>query len=89
MNKFTPGPWKVEPTSKGRAICAPTKDVFGLQIVAVTDSNNDEANARLIAAAPSLYSLVEKLRDSAVHPESMELLQEEAKTLLEVLNGST
>jgi len=63
--QHTPGPWKVEAEDgqhlyhKHRYITAGEDDTDAWEIVArVSDAQNQEANSRLIAAAPELLDVV-------------------------------
>lgn len=55
MSAYTPGPWRASPYSSivGIAISAPGSVIAGVR----GDQPTAEANARLIAAAPSLLAL--------------------------------
>lgn len=52
MNKRTPGPWQVE----GEQIVGHDDD--GLPVTVVYEMNTNEADAKLIAAAPGLLNAV-------------------------------
>jgi hypothetical protein len=63
MSKHTPGPWTVDriPATYGEELDYP--EVQGFRVPASTyryDAQRVEANARLMAAAPELLSLVER-----------------------------
>lgn len=92
MNGHTPGPWDIQPATLGfRTPCADdAKDqmiVAGLMCVGVIWDGvfekvkaEQEANARLIAAAPDLLAICEKIldeddKDSFVDRELWEELQ--------------
>jgi hypothetical protein len=74
MTKFTPGTWAFEPMEVPRPFgreCSvrifshdpgPSFD-FHIGLVVDVDRETREANARLIAVAPEMYSLIEDLRD--------------------------
>ena len=57
MSAHTPGPWTVDPRKKLRVIAENDNTVAS---TGCTDSLRDqwEANARLIAAAPTMYSYI-------------------------------
>lgn len=70
--KHTPGPWHVSryatdtPDEPGTEIHAAVADVFGNTVAGVAlrgTSENDNANARLIAAAPELLEAGKELLD--------------------------
>jgi hypothetical protein len=51
--KHTPGPWKIKQVEDSTTV--EVRDVYGLLVAEVGDTSlEDEANARLIAAAPAL-----------------------------------
>lgn len=57
-NQHTPGPWKVVPTMNGHAVTdADNRSVINCS------SPQQEANARLIAAAPEMRQTIEDLAD--------------------------
>lgn len=78
MSKFTPGPWRVEDDGRERLeiTCAARKDRVAMAFVEVgfdePFESEQEANARLIAAAPALFEVVERfcyaLAASGVEP---------------------
>ena len=66
--KFTPGPWK----AIGRTICPKNQlDPLNTEIVCRIHENRfasrEEANASLIAAAPEMYDLLERLPSDIRH----------------------
>lgn len=61
--EHTPGPWKAAPAESPTYSIGPTDPSVKPGIVAVTVGGNDEANARLIAAAPDLLDLCQALLD--------------------------
>ena len=64
MSKHTPGPWE----RWGRA--SPSQVISaGDCFVAQTLGGNDEANARLIAAAPDLLEALREAADYTRHPD--------------------
>jgi hypothetical protein len=58
----TPGPWSADKWAPGYSVSAPDSHHT---ICNLTDCNNAEANARLIAAAPELLEALKGLRDRA------------------------
>lgn len=53
---FTPGPWETSSNAKGQwDVCM---EDAGDMIADLSGCDNQEANARLIAAAPTMYSYV-------------------------------
>lgn len=67
MSPHTPGPWQVKPTTARWHPSNSTGDliVAGPQIIGeIWLGGNREANARLIAAAPEMYELLNLLRDA-------------------------
>ena len=75
--KFTPGPW--ERVQKGIPLKKPTLLTLGkwetklavyhndLEICIITDTSNAYYNASLIAAAPEMYDLLERLPSDIRH----------------------
>jgi hypothetical protein len=59
--KHTPGPWVSKPTASLGPQYAVYTESDGHDIAIVYDHGNTEANARLIAAAPELYSALKQL----------------------------
>lgn len=77
--KFTPGPWCVcfDRDFEQFDICNDdTLDVVG--------HANDRADARLIAAAPAMYDLLDSLKDTLA---SVPLLQSEIENVLKKARG--
>jgi hypothetical protein len=58
--KFTPGPWFVWDDSNQRLEIGPSRN-YSVASMWVTPLEGQQANAHLIAAAPDLYEVVEKL----------------------------
>lgn len=55
--KHTPGPWKITHTAlNGYRV----SDSTGWGVAVVLKDTNDDANARLIAAAPDMFELLER-----------------------------
>ncbi len=78
-SKHTPGPWKIwEHGGKDDPSCKIFAELSGLKELSVgiaqTIGGNDEANARLIAAAPELLAELKRLQESfgwdETHPAS-------------------
>ncbi len=60
MIKHTPGPWKITHTAlNGYRV----SDSMGWGVAAILKDTNDEANARLIAAAPEMLELLKQIAD--------------------------
>jgi hypothetical protein len=66
MSKHTPGPWDI---AKGKTYCAIRTDERVIADMRLVGLHHNEANARLIAAAPelldALQAALEALRGSA------------------------
>lgn len=58
LAKVTPGPWSADKWATGYTVSAPASHY---SICHLEDCNNDENNAQLIAAAPSLVKRVIEL----------------------------
>lgn len=56
--KHTPAPWQLAKSEESKLIKVLNK--YGTRIAGITPMENDEANARLIAAAPELLALLEE-----------------------------
>ena len=62
MSKHAPGPWKITHTAlNGYRV----SDSTGWGVAVVLKDTNDEANARLIAAAPQMLEALERLSNAA------------------------
>lgn len=57
MSEHTPGPWSAEPSARGFEITAGDRRI---------GEAHDEANARLIAAAPELLAALERTLSMAI-----------------------
>lgn len=67
MSKHTPGPWHVGQSSKrGHEVWARTSDTGSMMVAGCGHAEFDQANARLIAAAPEL---LEALEDAATYAQ--------------------
>jgi len=69
MSKHTPGEWEVV---RGR--CGPSVEVFGggkaiTEMWDRGDKETQEANARLIAAAPDLYQALKRLLEAGYNAD--------------------
>ena len=60
MSKHAPGPWGITHTA---LMGFRVSDSTGWGVAAVLKDTNDEANARLIAAAPEMLGLLKKIAD--------------------------
>ena len=58
--KHTPGPWKVNDKTLSGAYQISDNKSGSLRICTVTNAPNDEANARLIAAAPDMLNAMKE-----------------------------
>ena len=70
MSKHTPGPWRANFAIGGAAYVFGGDRNFALVFNEWQDKANQEANARLIAAAPELLEALERLRDAEKAPRS-------------------
>lgn len=62
MSKFTPGPWKVINLITGYGVDASLKRLPSARVrITRTLSDQDLANAQLIAAAPDMYKALNEL----------------------------
>lgn len=75
MTKHTPGPWESYPEKSHFTIC--DRDGTHFAYVVGEFGENGEANARLIAACPTMYDKLEAIRARIQgefdHPALMEL----------------
>jgi len=78
MSKHTPGPWKLSHT---RIQGFRVSDSTGWGVAVVLKDTNDEANARLIAAAPQMKAALQEI--TKILPTLKEL--ESVKAVLGVL----
>lgn len=68
---FTPGPWTAWQSPEGRWVIKSTWPQSGLRLTAflatmVSADQNNEANARLISAAPSMLAALKSIADESV-----------------------
>lgn len=63
MSKHTPGPWKTTHSEVGGYRVS---DSTGWGVAVVLKDTNDEANARLMAAAPQMFEALETA-DALIH----------------------
>ena len=80
---YTPGPWTVQRRSglAGREVCAGELVVATVNTTSNTERNR-EANARLIAAAPELLALIERVVDNDAIAMDSRALHTDARALL-------
>jgi hypothetical protein len=75
--QFTPGPWKYDPErfntdneqNSGSILSVGSDEWFIAEICG--DLDESQANAKLIAAAPEMYELIEALLDENPSPEQL------------------
>jgi hypothetical protein len=77
----TPGPWYLSRRGNGSIVCAKAAPLLGIQsglfhldVVARTDwgrGEEDEANARLIAAAPDMHAEIAHLRTALAEADTL------------------
>lgn len=96
--KFTKGPWEVmpeqvtggylvKPVDWSRGVCTVTqRDPHPLRGQGI-DWDQAEANARLIAAAPAMHLLLERLTDHSNSRKRIVHLLGEADSLIARING--
>lgn len=60
MSKHTPGPWTVGSELRFDRFGGPTIKAGATVAVVMSGSGHAEANARLIAAAPRMFAVIEK-----------------------------
>lgn len=65
MSKFTPGPWQVKRYANNELQTDFVMVVIGDRVHMIGYSEEDAANARLIAAAPAMYEALKKCADFA------------------------
>lgn len=71
--KHTPGPWRYEAGRDGRPPYVIRRTEGGFVVVGMT-ADRQEADARLIAAAPELLEALQKLLDLQVAKKELEYL---------------
>lgn len=80
---YTPGPWTIEPHGKGFALYSGRDAMHhGMNLVCLSEpDSNWEANARLIAAAPEMFELLETIEndDCAIPAWLWDKIQEVVK----------
>jgi hypothetical protein len=57
MSKFTPGPWSLKYSDR----VVPADDINGEESICHVYARDQDANRRLIAAAPEMYDLLSQL----------------------------
>ncbi len=62
MNKFTPGPWEIKTHAAHYSIMAGNNIICDSLESTSSDCDTDLANAKLIRAAPEMFSTLEKIR---------------------------
>jgi len=70
-NKYTPGPWEAsDRKDEYKGIMIDATDVVNVAVAYGLDDERAEANARLIAAAPTMVEVLVKLLNCPVVPGS-------------------
>ena len=93
MSQHTPGPWihnpHPEPQNADRHICVDIPSGFSRVIARVkhTDVDNALANARLIAKAPEMLSLLRRLTGNPHDGMSVSRVVSDAGALLREIEG--
>lgn len=68
QSEHTPGPWKVRPADAiSPDVIAITSNGVTVAFVPIEEIHNEQANARLIAAAPELLEVLKELHPKGVH----------------------
>ena len=86
MSKFTPGKWHCDELPRnidGTILVITPEDI----IAYVVGCKNDEANARLIAAAPEMYELLQTLAHREYDNTVTAIISLEAEKLLARIDG--
>jgi acetamidase/formamidase len=94
MTKHTPGPWRVvranpSPTT-GPLLIAGGKPGYIADVRVVHGNEENNANARLIAAAPQMFALLRAVRDAYIEDPSgraQVIVQDEIEALIHRLQG--
>lgn len=92
MSKFTPGPWQVKRYANNELQTDFVMVVIGDRVHMIGYSEEDAANARLIAAAPAMYEALQKAiewieDDRADDDYIIEEWYHEAKAALRAADG--
>ena len=95
MSKFTPGTWSSSIDPDGVVICSGAYDIA--QIVDNDNVKQQDADAKLIAAAPEMYKILKTLYEEPVpigltvydprYYKKMYLMRMEIKELLKRIDG--
>jgi hypothetical protein len=91
--KHTPGPWDVHETSVGLEI-HPISDINGLIVIAdVQGTQQNRANANLIAQAPAMAELLKRMAEQILklglhHGDGLMMAVNEAKHILAEIDGA-
>ena len=84
MSKHTPGPWKIK---EGQFYCAIRTDSGVIANMRYVGQVTNKANARLIAAAPELLSLLKRYRDETPIGHQPHMIAHEADVLIDKIEG--
>lgn len=94
-NPWTPGPWHYSPTHYGKAFDIGAADGDNVALIYGPEENGSDwfrANARLIAASPTMAALLESAAthfEGAPDPEDVAFLATEIRALLSIIRGET
>lgn len=88
MSKFTPGPWFVQVSGGDKETISAEKPGLLVDVYGLTYEMRG-ANARLIAAAPEMYALLQRYLQSAATPHKVDLAEvdQAARALLARIEG--
>ena len=81
MSKWTPGKW----VATGELVLLDNRPKFRELIASTNGAHNSLANARLIAAAPEMAEMIQKMLDRSVQMDPF--TEQEARALLDKVNG--
>jgi hypothetical protein len=91
-SKHTPGPWKVERHGMNFQDCDTDTEIWNqnTHIATINEAHgqhevDDQANARLIAAAPEMLDALIMIQQAYKRPGSLELYREAVGVALKVL----
>lgn len=88
MSKFTPGPWLTKTYTNHELQTDFAMVMMGDWVHMIGYSDEDKANAHLIAAAPAMYEALKELLDVRGKTACMVLeAQEKARKVLRVADG--